>query len=139
MKKMILLLICLVLLSAGCVQKDGKDGVSKNTSPATAEKVTSEKANTSKTITEQLSAKIISPKIGDILPRNKEVKFESIVQGGQKPYTYSWTSNMNGVLSTKQSFTENTSKLNVGEHDIILKVTDASGSSVEASVVALIL
>lgn len=139
MKKVILLLICLVLLSAGCVQKQDKASEGKNTSSAAAEKVTPEKVGSSKAVTEPLSAKIISPRPGDILPRNKEAKFTSIVEGGKEPYTYSWTSNRDGVLSTDQSFTRNASKLSVGEHDIILIVNDASGSSVQASVVAIVL
>jgi hypothetical protein len=38
------------------------------------------------------------------------------------------------VLSTSQSFQLNPSKLSKGGHVIILKVTDASGSSVQGSV-----
>lgn len=138
MKRVALLLICAVLLSAGCVEKNSKNSGGSAASAAPGKAVTEKGID--KAAAEPLSAVIISPKAGEILSRNSEFKFDSIVKGGKEPYTYSWTSNMqSGVLSTDQSFTKNLSKLNVGEHNIILKVTDASGNSAEASVVALIL
>jgi hypothetical protein len=44
-----------------------------------------------------------------------------------------WFSNMDGLLSTESSFTRSSSKLPKGEHYIMIKVTDASGNSSEAT------
>lgn len=116
MRGIVLLLICMVLLSAGCIQKEGG---SKNTSAAGMS---------------PLSVAITSLKAGEIFSGDKDVKFDSEVKGGKEPYAYKWTSNIDGVISNSKSFTEKTSKMGKGEHTIILMVADASGSSAEGSV-----
>lgn len=127
MKGILLVAICIALLFAGCVEK--KDSIDKSsTTPAgSAEKVTDK-------VTDKIIVTIISPKAGEILQGNKDVSFDSMVKGGQGPYTYKWTSNIDGVLSTSTSFRQNPSKLGKGGHMIVLKVTDARGNSGEGSV-----
>jgi PBP1b-binding outer membrane lipoprotein LpoB len=123
MKGILLVAICIALLFAGCVEK--KDSIDKDsTTPAgSADKVT-----------DKIIVTITSPKAGEILQGNKDVSFDSMVKGGQGPYTYKWTSNIDGVLSTSTSFRQNPSKLGKGGHMIVLKVTDARGNSGEGSV-----
>jgi hypothetical protein len=123
MKGILLVAICIALLFAGCVEK--KDSIDKSsTTPAGSEDKVSEK----------IIVTITSPKAGEILQGNKDVSFDSMVKGGQGPYTYKWTSNIDGVLSTSTSFRQNPSKLGKGGHMIVLKVTDARGNSGEGSV-----
>ena len=114
MKGIVLLLICLAVLSAGCVQKESGNGKAGSTSP--------------------LSAEITSLKFGEIFTGDQEVRFDSDVTGGKAPYTYKWTSNIDGVMSTGRSFSKSASEMGKGEHSIILKVTDDAGNSTEASV-----
>ncbi len=114
MKGIILLSVFLVLISAGCIQKEASSDKSVSTGP--------------------LSVKITSLKPGEIFSDGKDVLFDSEVKGGKEPYTYKWTSNINGVMSTGKSFTRKFSEIGKGEHTIILKITDATGSTAEGSV-----
>ena len=121
MKWMIIIALCLALLSAGCVeQKSETNSVKTGT--------TADKAR------ENLTVNITSPKAGDILQGNNDFSFASTVSGGKSPLSFVWSSSIDGVLSTSQSFQLNPSKLGKGGHVIILKVTDASGNSVQGSV-----
>lgn len=120
MKKMLLVMVFLALLSAGCVQQKESGGKGAASAPGGAEKLT---------------VSIISPKSGEILQGNKDVGFNADVKGGKEPYTYKWSSNIDGVLSTSSSFEQNPSKLSKGQHFIILEVGDASGSTAQGSVV----
>jgi hypothetical protein len=120
MKGMLLIAICLVLLSAGCVeQKSAKSETAA--APTTAGM-------------EKLVVTITSPHAGDILQGNDEVDFDASVNGGKKPYAYSWSSNIDGVLSTSRAFKQTPSKLSKGGQVIILKVTDAGGNTAQGSV-----
>ena len=123
MKEILLVAICIALLLAGCVEKKDSIDKSSTTPGGSAEKVT-----------DKIIVTITSPKAGEILQGNKDVSFDSMVKGGQGPYTYKWTSNIDGVLSTSTSFQQNPSKLGKGGHMIVLKVTDARGNSGEGSV-----
>jgi len=123
MKGILLVAICIALLFAGCVEK--KDSIDKSGT------TTGESANK---VSDKIIVTITSPKAGEILQGNKDVSFDSMVKGGQGPYTYKWTSNIDGVLSTSTSFRQNPSKLGKGGHMIVLKVTDARGNSGEGSV-----
>ncbi len=125
MKRLLLVAICLATLCAGCVEQ--KSSVSQN-SPGQ----NSIKAGGS---AEKLTATITSPKSGEILSGSKEVSFNALVNGGKEPYAYSWSSNIDGVLSTGSSFQESPSKLSKGEHFIILNVIDANDATAEASVI----
>ena len=113
--------LCFALLSAGCVeQKSETNSVKSGTTADNAR--------------ENLTVTITSPKAGDILQGNNDISFASNVSGGKKPLSYRWSSSIDGELSTSQSFKLNPSKLGKGGHIIILKVTDASGSSAQGSV-----
>ena len=122
MKWMIMIALCFALLSAGCVeQKSDTNNVKSGTT-------TVDKAQ------ENLTVTIISPQAGEILQGNNDVSFASNVSGGKKPLSYRWSSSIDGELSTSQSFQLNPSKLSKGGQVIILKVTDASGSSAQGTV-----
>ncbi len=84
---------------------------------------------------EKLTVTITSPKAGDILTGNKEASFEASVKGGREPYAYNWSSNIDGALSTSQSFRQNPAKLSKGQHFLILNVIDGSGASAQGSVI----
>jgi len=121
MKWMIIALF-FVLLSAGCVeQNSGTDDVRSGTT-------TTDKSQESLTVT------ITSPKAGDILQGDKDVSFGAAVNGGKRPLSFVWSSSIDGELSTGQSFNLNHSNLGKGGHVIILKVTDASGNSEQATI-----
>jgi hypothetical protein len=114
MNQLALFALCLCLLCAGCV--DHRSGVSKTTAKV-----------------ETLSVAITSPESGAIITGDKDIKFESAVKGGNKPYVYVWSSNLDGILSIESSFTRRSSQMQKGEDYIILKVTDASGNTSEAT------
>ena len=88
---MIIIALCLALLSAGCVeQKSETNSVKTGT--------TADKAR------ENLTVNITSPKAGDILQGNNDFSFASTVSGGKSPLSFVWSSSIDGVLSTSQSF-----------------------------------
>jgi hypothetical protein len=123
MKGIMIAAICIALLFAGCVEKKDSTDKGSTTPGGNADKVS-----------DKIIVTITSPKAGEILQGNKDVSFDSMVKGGQGPYTYRWTSNIDGLLSTSSSFQQNPSKLGKGGHMIVLKVTDARGYSGEGSV-----
>jgi hypothetical protein len=114
MNQLVIFAIGLCLLCAGCVDHQG-DG------SKTSAKV------------EPLSVSITSPDSGSTITGDKDIKFESAVKGGNKPYVYEWSSNLDGILSTESSFSRRSSQMQNGEHYIILRVTDASGNTSEAT------
>lgn len=113
-------MICLALLVAGCIEQEdsGSDSTKKT-----------------EAIEEKLIVTIKSPSSGEILQWSKDATFDANVNGGKGPYTYRWSSNIDGTLSTKKSYQQNPSKLNKGEHNLILTLTDSSGISAQASVI----
>jgi hypothetical protein len=117
MKWIILIVMCLVLLCAGCLEQ--KNGTAGGGAADKSVKVP--------TVT------ITSPKPGEILQGNKDVTFDAITSG-KEPLTCSWTSNIDGELSTSRKFGQSPSRLSKGGHMIILKVTDAFGTSAQGSV-----
>jgi len=120
MKRLLLVAICLALLASGCIEQKNTGG--KNTTKAAGGS------------TEKPIVTIISPRAGEILQGNNDVGFEASVKGGKEPYAYSWSSNIDGGLSTRSSFRQNPSRLSKGHQNIILMVTDASGSTGQGSV-----
>jgi hypothetical protein len=108
----------MVLLCAGCL--DQKNGTASGGSSG-------DKSTKVPTVT------ITSPKPGEILQGNKDVTFNAVTSG-KEPLTHSWTSNIDGQLSTSRKFGQNPSRLSKGGHMIILKVTDAYGISIQGSV-----
>lgn len=117
---MLFVAICFAILIAGCVEQrnSGNDNATK----------------ASEGSTEKLTVTITSPNAGDILQGHDDIGFDAIIKGGRGPYDYSWSSSIDGVLSTSRSFRQNPSKLSKGGHVIIVKVTDATGSSGQGSV-----
>lgn len=117
--------ICLVLLFSGCVEKEAQENkvaegqTGDRSAPSTAEKLT---------------VIIDSPRAGEILQGRGEVAFEATIKGGKGPYAFSWSSNIDGELSTSKSFRYSPEKLSKGGQVIILKVTDASGNVGQGSV-----
>jgi hypothetical protein len=125
MKRLLLVAICFAILCAGCVEQ--KRSVSQNNTDQNGMKAVEG--------AEKLTATITSPKSGEILSGSKEVSFYALVNGGKEPYAYSWSSNIDGVLSTSRSFQQSPSKLSKGEHFIILSIIDANGATAQASVI----
>lgn len=80
-------------------------------------------------------ATINTPRPGDLLTGNNEHNFRASVAGGKAPYSYSWTSNIDGVLSHNETFSLKPSDLQQGQHTIILQVNDSSGQMAQASVI----
>jgi hypothetical protein len=120
MKWIALIALCLVLFCAGCLEQ--KDSITNDGGNA------ADKSAKVPTVT------ITSPKAGEILQGNKDVSFDAVVNGGQGPISYRWSSSIDGDLSTSRKFTQNPSHLSKGGHVIILKVTDGTGTSAQGSV-----
>jgi hypothetical protein len=147
MKKIAIAILLLALLCAGCVDKKD-DGSKDEAGVKTVSEQQDEKAADRNQANDksgdqsgdrfapqvaELSTSITSPRPGEILTGNKEFEFASSVSGGKEPYTYSWTSNIDGILSTEKSFRQDASELSKGEHNLILKVTDSSGNSAQST------
>jgi hypothetical protein len=121
-----LAVLLLALLCAGCVDQKGNNG---------SDKVDAKTASVQAgAVEDKLSLAITSPRAGDILTGDREFDFSADVKGGKGPYTYSWTSNIDGLLSSEKSFSKRASELSKGEHNLILKATDSSGNSAQSSV-----
>lgn len=134
MKRVAFVIFLLALLCAGCVdqkENNSEEKADAQTVPAGASAEASAQASPNE---EPLSIAITSPRPGDILTGDKEFDFVSIAKGGKEPYTYSWTSNIDGPLSSEESFRLKASELSKGEHNLILKVTDSSGDVAQSTV-----
>jgi subtilase family serine protease len=70
-----------------------------------------------------ISISIISPSQQDFA-FGTTIDFASLVTGGTSPYTYSWESSRDGIISTAPSFS--ISDLSMGTHTVTLTVTDAN-------------
>jgi hypothetical protein len=118
--KRIILMIFLTLLIAGCIeQKQNTKEIDDNYSKAKAK---------------LLSLQITSPIPGSVLMGEDRVLFDSQVEGGTPPFTYSWMSDKDGLLSGNKSFGLQPSNLTDGNHQIILQVNDSLGNSAKSSV-----
>jgi hypothetical protein len=120
MKWVFLIALCLVLFGAGCLEQKDSSAKSGN--------ISGEKSP------EKLTVTITSPIAGEILQGNKDVSFDAVVSNGKTPLSYRWSSSIDEELSTSRKFMQNPSRLSKGGHVIILKVTDAAGSSAQGSV-----
>lgn len=69
-----------------------------------------------------LAASILSPTDGDAFSEGDTITFWGSATGGISPYTFSWTSSINGPIGSSQVFNKN--DLSVGDHTITLKVID---------------
>ncbi|HII06438.1 MAG TPA: hypothetical protein HA349_03730 [Methanotrichaceae archaeon] len=121
--KAVSLLICLAAcLVAGC--SDQSEG---------------EKASQSDESVSELVVAITAPATGSVLSGDKAVSFEGEVEGGKKPYSYRWSSSLDGTLSTERSFQKLPSEMSKGRYVVILTVTDSAGSSGQASITVTVL
>jgi hypothetical protein len=114
MRGIFLVIICLVLL-CGCIEQKDTGGSAEKSSG-------------------KVIVTISSPADGQLLKGDKEILFEASAEGGKGPYAYRWSSNINGELSTKNSFRQNPSDLAKGRHMIIVAAKDANGISGQGSV-----
>jgi len=79
-----------------------------------------------------LTVSITSPKDGNKFAREWDyIQFNSSVSGGIEPYTYKWTSSVDGVIGTTKSFSKNSlSASGFGtQHTITLSVTDSDSKT----------
>jgi PKD repeat protein len=71
-----------------------------------------------------LIASITSPSDGQLFLQGASVAFSGSVSGGIPPYTYSWSSNLDGVIRNTLTFNKN--NLSLGVHTITFQVTDSA-------------
>jgi hypothetical protein len=123
--KAISLLICVAAcLSAGCSDKSDEE---RDASQSDDEPIS------------KLAVAITAPATGTVLSGDRAVEFEGDVTGGKKPYSYRWSSSLDGTLSTEKSFAKPPSEMSKGRYTIILTVTDGAGASGQASITATVL
>lgn len=127
-KSLIVIVVLLALLSAGCVEQK-ESGAPADSNKAAGEKLAGGAASSAT----PMVVDVASPRAGAIYTGNKEVQFEASVSGGSAPYSYTWTSNLNGEIGKGQTFRLTADKLKKGEHTIIVKVSDSSGATRQGS------
>ena len=121
--KIISLLVCLAAcLVSGCTDQ-GED----------------EKAGPSDESISELAVAITAPATGSVLSGDKAVSFDGEATGGKKPYTYRWSSSLDGTLSTESSFAKPPSEMSKGRYVVILTVTDGAGTCGQASITVTVL
>ncbi len=124
--KAISILICLAAcLTAGC-------------SDQSEEEKASQPEDEYESVSELVVA-ITAPATGSVLSGDKAVSFEGEVEGGKKPYSYRWSSSLDGTLSTERSFQKPPSEMSKGRYVVILTVTDGAGASGQASITVTVL
>jgi hypothetical protein len=86
---------------------------------------------------------ITSPVPGGVFIPGTPIPFDGIVTGGKPPYTFKWSSSVDGILGNMQAIiAELTGAVKAGEvitHAIELEVTDANGQSGSATVLIKVL
>jgi hypothetical protein len=123
--KAISLLICVAAcLSAGCSDKSEEEKAAGQSEDEPISK---------------LAVAITAPATGSILSGEEAVFFDGEVTGGKKPYSYRWSSSLDGTLSTEKSFAKPPSEMSKGRYTIILTVTDGAGASGQASITVTVL
>jgi len=70
------------------------------------------------------------------LKNDDVIDFSSLLSGGVVPYSYSWSSNIDGVISTTNKFSLN--NLSVGTHTITLTGKDAVGTTINKSLTLIV-
>lgn len=121
--RVISILICLAAcFTSGCTDKGSEVGASSPDETISA-----------------LSVVITSPATGSILSGGDRVRFDGEARGGKLPYSYQWSSSLDGTISKDRSFTKLSSEMSKGRYVIILKVTDDSGASSQASITVTVL
>ncbi|MBZ9569722.1 PKD domain-containing protein, partial [Patescibacteria group bacterium] len=71
-----------------------------------------------------LIASITSPSDGEIFLQGASITFTGSAAGGVPSYTYSWNSNLDGVIRNTSTFNKN--NLSLGIHTITFQVTDSA-------------
>ncbi len=61
-----------------------------------------------------------------------DILFQANIDGGVPPYTYNWSSNLEGQIGVDQNFNKN--NLSVGNHVVTLTVNDNSGQTVSKTI-----
>ena len=115
MRRVFLIIVCLALFS-GCIEQK------------------EDPAQSGEKIPDKVTVTVNSPSGAQILQGDKEVLFEARAVGGKSPYSYLWSSNLDGELSTRDSFRYRPSDLAKGRHTIIVEAKDANGVSGRGSV-----
>jgi hypothetical protein len=125
--KAISILICLAAcLTAGCSDRSEE------------EKASGQPEDEYESVSELVVA-ITAPSTGSVLSGDKAVSFEGEVEGGKKPYSYRWSSSLDGTLSTERSFAKPPSEMSKGRYVVILTATDGAGESGQASITVTVL
>lgn len=127
-KSFIIIAVLTALLSAGCMEQK-ESGASTGGSKVAGEGLSGGTASN----IPSMVVDVVSPKAGAIYTGNKEVLFEASVSGGSAPYSYTWTSNLNGMIGSGQTLRLTADKLKKGEHTIIVMVADSKGTKVQGS------
>ncbi|MFA7355541.1 MAG: PKD domain-containing protein [Methanothrix sp.] len=122
--KTISLLICL----AACIVAGCSDQSEEGTPSGSSDEQISE-----------LVVSIISPATGSILSGDEAVKFDGEATGGKTPYSYRWSSSLDGSLSTERSFSKPPSEMSKGRYTVILTVIDGAGTSGQAGISVTVL
>jgi hypothetical protein len=82
-----------------------------------------------------LRVSIGKPKNGQIVKEGNIVIFEAIASGGKTPYTYNWTSDVDGYLGKEKKFNyANLSKGANGSNTVTLTLSDSAGFIVRSMV-----
>ncbi len=122
--KAISLLICLAAcLVAGCSDQGEGEKASQPEDESVSELVVA----------------ITAPSTGSVLSGDEAVKFDGDVTGGKMPYSYRWSSSLDGTLSTEKSFQKSPSEMSKGRYVVILTVTDGAGANSQASITVTVL
>lgn len=120
---LISILICVaVCFSSGCMDQGNEDEGGPSDGPLSP-----------------LTVVITSPATGSILSGDDRVSFDGEVRGGEPPYTYQWSSSLDGTLSEERSFSKPPSEMSKGRYVVTLTAADAAGTRSEASVTVTVL
>jgi len=120
---LISILICLaVCFSSGCMDQGNEDDAGPSEEPLSP-----------------LSVVITSPATGSVLSGGDRVNFNGEARGGKPPYTYQWSTPLDGIISAESSFSKSQSEMSKGRYVVVLAVADAAGASSQASITVTVL
>ncbi|MCR3884219.1 PKD domain-containing protein [Methanotrichaceae archaeon M04Ac] len=87
----------------------------------------------------EIAVSIAAPATGSVLSGGEGVNFVGEATGGKKPYSYRWSSSLDGTLSTERSFSKPPSEMSRGRYVVVLTVTDDAGATGQASTTLTVL